>query len=56
MELPSHFLELIALIARPRIEERMFIVMNISLLEDHLYYPLQTNKKRTKLAVTLLSE
>ena len=55
MELPSKLLEQIAFNTRPKIEERMLIVMDKSTHEEHLFQPLQTNIKQYKIAVTFLS-
>ena len=54
LEIPSKFLEQIAFNTRPKIEERMLIVMDKSTHEEHLAQPLQTNIKHIKIAVTLL--
>ena len=45
MELPSKFLEQIAFITIPKIEEHMLIIMDKSQHEEHLFQPLQTNNK-----------
>ena len=55
MELPSKLLEQIAYNTRPKIEERMLIVMYKSTHEEHLSQPLQTNNKQFKIAITFLS-
>ena len=55
MELPSKVLEQIAFNTRPKIEEHMFIIMNKSTPEEHLFQPLQTNNKQFKIAVTFLT-
>ena len=55
MELPSKLLEQIAFNTRPKIEEHILIVMNKSTHKEHLYQPLQTNNKQSKIAVTFLS-
>ena len=55
MELPSKILEQIAFHTRAKIEEHMLIVMNISIHEEHLFQPLQTNNKQFKIAITFLS-
>ena len=55
MELPSKLLEQIAFNTRPKIEEHMLIVMDKSIHEEHLFQPLQTNKKQFKIAITFLS-
>ena len=55
MELPSKLLEQIAYNTRPKIEEHMLIVMEKSTHEQHLFQPLQTNKKQYKIAVTFLT-
>ena len=55
MELTSKLLERIAFNTRPKIEEHMLIVMDISTHEEHLSQPLQTNNKQFKLTVTFLS-
>ena len=51
MELPSKVLEQIAFNTRAKIEEHMLIVMDKSTHEEHLFQPLQKNKKRFKIAV-----
>ena len=55
MELPSKLLEQIAVNTRPKIEERMLIIMDKSTHEGHLFQPLQTNNKQIKIAVTFLT-
>ena len=55
MELPSKLLEQKASNARPKIEERMLIVMDKNTHEEHLSQPLQTNIKQFKIAVTFLT-
>ena len=55
MELSSKLLEQIAFNAIPKIKEHMLIVMNKSTPGEHLSQPLQTNKKRFKIAVTFLT-
>ena len=55
MELPSKILEQIAFNTRHKIEEHMLIVMDKSTHEEHLFQPLQTNKKQFKIAITFLS-
>ena len=45
MELPSKFLEQIALNTRPKTEAHMLIIMDKSAHEEHLSTPLQTNNK-----------
>ena len=55
MELPGKLLEQIAFNTRPKIEERMLIVMNKGTDEERLYQPLQTNNKFFKIAVTFLT-
>ena len=55
MELPSKLLEQIAYNIRLKIEEHMLIVMDKSTHTEHLYEPLQTNKKQFKIAVIFLS-
>ena len=55
MELPSKFLEQIAFITTPKLEEHMLIVMDKSIHEEHLAQPLQTNNKQFKIAVTFLT-
>ena len=52
MEKPSKFLEQIAFITRPKIDEHMLVVMDKSIHEEHLSQPLQTNIKQFKIAVT----
>ena len=52
MELPSKILEQIAFSTRPNIEEHMLVIMDKFSLEEHLFQPLQTNKKQFKLAIT----
>ena len=48
MEIPSKLLEQIAYNTRSRIEEHMLIIMDKSTHEEHLFQPLQTNKKKLK--------
>ena len=55
MELPSKLLEQIAHNTRPKIKEHMLIVVDKSIHEEHLFQPLQTNKKQFKIAVTCLT-
>ena len=55
MELPSNLLEQIAFNTRPKIEEHLLIVMDISTHEEHLSQLLQTNIKHFKIAVTYLT-
>ena len=55
MEIPSKLLEQIVYNTRPKIEEHMLIVMDKSTHEEHLFQPLQTNKKQFKIAITFLS-
>ena len=55
MELPSRLLEQIVHNTRPKIEEHMLIVVNKSTHEEHIFQPLQTNKKQFKIAVTCLT-
>ena len=55
MELPSKLLEQITFNTRDRIEEHMFVVMDKSTHEEHLFQPLQTNNKQFKRAVTFLT-
>ena len=43
--LPSKLLEQIAYNTRPKLEEHMLIVMDKSTFTEHVYEPLQTNKK-----------
>ena len=52
MALPSKLLEQIVFNTRPKIEEHFLIVMKKSTHEEHLFQPLQTNKKQFKIAVT----
>ena len=55
MELPSKLLEQKAFNTRPKIEEHMLIVMDKITHKEHLFQPLQTNKKQFKIAVTFLT-
>ena len=55
MELPSKFLEQIAINTRPKIEEHMLFVVDKSFHEEHLSQPLQTNNKQFKIAVIFLT-
>ena len=55
MEISNKLLEQIAFNTRPKIEVLMVIVMKESTHEEHLFQPLQTNKKQFKIAVTFLS-
>ena len=54
MVLPSKLLEQKAFNTRPKIEENMLVVTNISTHEEHLSQPLQTNNKQFKKTVTFL--
>ena len=53
--LPSKLLEQIAFNTQGKIEEHMFIIMDKSTHEEHLFQPLQTNNKQFKIAITFLS-
>ena len=53
--LPSKLLEQIAFNTRPKIEEHMLIIMNESMLEEHLFHSLQTNNREYKLAITFVT-
>ena len=53
MELPNKLLEQIAFNTRSKVEERMLIVMDKSTHEEHLFQPLQTNKKHFRIAITI---
>ena len=55
MELPSKLLEQIAYNTRPKIEQRLLEVMDMSTHEEHLSPPLQTNHEQFKIAVTFLT-
>ena len=55
MELPSKFLEQLAFNTGAKIEEHKLIVMDKSTDEEHLAQPLQTKRKKFKIAVTFLS-
>ena len=55
MDLPSKLLEQIVFNTRSKIEEHMIIVMDKSIHEENSSQPLQTNIKKLKIAVTLLS-
>ena len=55
MELPSKLLEQIEFNTRPKIEKHKLIVMDRSILEEHLSQPLQTDNKQYKIAVTFLT-
>ena len=55
MELPTKFLEQIAINTRPKIEEHMLIVMKKSTHEEHLFQSLQTNNRQFKIASTFLT-
>ena len=46
MELPNKILEQIAINTRPKVEERMLIVMDESTHEEHLSQQLQINNKQ----------
>ena len=54
MELPSKILNQIAFNKKPKIEERILILMDKSTHEKHLSQPLQTNNKQFKVAVIFL--
>ena len=45
MEIPRKLLEQIAYNTRSRIKEHMLVVMDKSTHEEHLFQPLQTDKK-----------
>ena len=51
MEIPSKVLEQIAFNTRPIVEEHLLVVMDRSIIEEHLAQPLQTNDKLFKIAV-----
>ena len=55
MEIPSKLLEQIVYRTRSRIEDHTLFVMDKSIHEEHLFQPLQTNKKQFKIAVTFLT-
>ena len=55
MELPIKLLKQLAYNTRPKIEERLLIIMDKSTHEEHLSQPLQTNNKQFKIAITFLS-
>ena len=55
MELPSKLLKQIAFNTRPKKEEHIWIVIDISTHEENLHQPLQTNNKQFKIAVTFLT-
>ena len=55
MELPSKFLEQIALNTRFKIQEHVLVVMDKSTFKEHLYQPLQTIRKQFKIANTFLT-
>ena len=55
MDLSSKLLEQISFNTRAKIEEHMLIIMDKSTHEEHLFYPLQTNNKQFKIAITFLS-
>ena len=55
MELPSKILEQIAFNTRPKLEERMLIVLDKSTHEEHLAQPLQINNRQFKIAFTFLT-
>ena len=55
MELPNKFLEEISFNTRPKREEHMLIIMDKSTHEEHLFQPLQTNKKQFKIPITFLT-
>ena len=48
MKLSSKIFEQIVFITRPKLEDYMLIVMDISIHEEHLSQPLQTNNKQSK--------
>ena len=52
MELPSNLSEQIAYNTRLKKEEHMLFVIDKSTHEDHLFNPLQTNKKQFKIVLT----
>ena len=45
MELPSKLLDQIVFNTRTKMEEHMLIIMDKSIHEEHLFQPLQFNKK-----------
>ena len=55
MELPRKKLEHIACKTRPKIEDQMWVVMDKSTHEEHLFQPLQTNSGQFKIVVTFLT-
>ena len=52
MELSTKILERIAFNTRPKIEEHILIVMDMSTHEEHLSVPLQINNRQFKIGVT----
>ena len=56
MELSNKLLEQVPFITRPKIEERILIVVDKSTHEGHLSQPIQTNNKQLKIAVTFLTD
>ena len=55
MELTTKLLEQIAFNTRSKIEEQMLMVMDKSTHEKYIFQPLQTNDKKSKIAVTFLT-
>ena len=55
MDLPSKSFEQIAYITGPKIDQHMLIVMDKSAHEEHLSQSLQTNNKKFRIAVLLLT-
>ena len=54
MELPS-LLEQVVFNTRPKIEDHMWIVMDMTTHKEHLFQPLQTESKQFNVAVTFLT-
>ena len=55
MVLPSEKSEQIAFNTRPKLEQHLLMVMDKSIHEQHLSIPLQSNNKRFKIAITILT-
>ena len=55
MEFPTKILQQIAFNTRPKIEEHMLFVMDMSIHEEHLSQPLQTNIEQFKKVLTFLT-
>ena len=55
MDPPSKLLEQVASITRPKVEEHFLIVMDKSTHGEHLSQSLRTNRKHSKIVLTVLT-